>query len=176
MLRAKRIALLFVILITCVGCDQATKSVAQNQLAAIPPISYLNGLVRLEYIENDGAFLSLGANLSANTQFWIFTVFVSAILFGLLLFTLRISHKITLPLLVALALYLGGGMGNLLDRLTNNGHVVDFMSLGIGPLRTGVFNVADMAIMAGAVIFILYSTIFSDILNSTSHDARNSQP
>jgi signal peptidase II len=51
---------------------------------------------------------------------------------------------------VALGLLLAGGVGNLIDRINQNGHVTDFLNVGIGPVRTGIFNVADMAIMAGA--------------------------
>lgn len=53
-----------------------------------------------------------------------------------------------------MALFLGGGVSNLLDRLIH-GTVIDFMNVGIGPLRTGIFNVADMAIMLGAGIIVL---------------------
>lgn len=44
---------------------------------------------------------------------------------------------------------IGGGMGNLIDRLFFNGLVIDFLNIEIGPLRSGIFNVADIAIMVG---------------------------
>ena len=50
---------------------------------------------------------------------------------------------------VAIALIVGGGVSNLIDRLRYGGYVVDFLNVGIGSLRTGIFNVADMAIMVG---------------------------
>jgi signal peptidase II len=52
---------------------------------------------------------------------------------------------------VALAGLAGGGFGNWMDRVLLGGVVVDFMNVGIGPVRTGIFNVADLAIMAGAL-------------------------
>jgi signal peptidase II len=52
------------------------------------------------------------------------------------------------------ALFIAGGTSNLLDRITY-GMVIDFMNVGIGPLRTGIFNVADMAIMLGAGMLAL---------------------
>jgi signal peptidase II len=58
---------------------------------------------------------------------------------------------------VALALLVGGGLSNWYDRLVNDGRVVDFMVLGIGRLRTGVFNVADIAIMLGIGLMLLGS-------------------
>ena len=53
-----------------------------------------------------------------------------------------------------LLLFLAGGVSNLIDRVTL-GRVIDFLNVGIGPLRTGIFNIADMAIIAGVVILIV---------------------
>jgi len=54
----------------------------------------------------------------------------------------------------AVALLFAGGVGNLIDRVTSGGSVVDFIKLGIGPVRTGIFNVADVAITVGALILL----------------------
>jgi signal peptidase II len=54
-------------------------------------------------------------------------------------------------LLVGACLFVAGGISNLADRVIR-GSVVDFMNVGVGPLRTGIFNVADLAIMAGALL------------------------
>jgi signal peptidase II len=54
---------------------------------------------------------------------------------------------------VSVALIVGGGVSNLVDRLRYGGYVVDFLNVGIGPVRTGIFNVADMAIMVGVVLW-----------------------
>jgi signal peptidase II len=56
---------------------------------------------------------------------------------------------------LAAALVIGGGLGNVLDRLFYDGAVLDFLNIGIDGLRTGVFNVADMAIIAGTLVFLL---------------------
>ena len=156
MSKLKRIILLLVVLISCVGCDQATKLIARQELAAAPMQEYGNGFFRLVYAENPGAFLSFGAGLTPTMRFWVFTIFVALLLSGLAWFTMRYIQKAPVPFIVALALVVGGGLGNLIDRLFNDGHVVDFMQIGFSPLRTGVFNVADMAIMAGTgLIFVL---------------------
>ena len=156
MSKLKRIILLFFVLVTSVGCDQATKMIARQELAAAPMQEYWNGFFRLVYAENPGAFLSLGAGLHPDLRFWIFTIFVALLLGGLAWFVLRHIQKAPVLFVVAVALVVGGGLGNLIDRLFNDGHVVDFMQIGFSPLRTGVFNVADMAIMAGTgIIFIL---------------------
>ena len=53
-----------------------------------------------------------------------------------------------------LSLIAGGGVGNWIDRLTNDGRVTDFLNVGVGGLRTGIFNVADVVLLAGVAIFI----------------------
>ena len=52
-----------------------------------------------------------------------------------------------------------GGVSNFIDRASNNGAVVDFLNIGIGPIRTGIFNIADVAIMFGFALFIFGSYI-----------------
>jgi signal peptidase II len=54
----------------------------------------------------------------------------------------------------AVALLFAGGVGNLIDRITSGGSVVDFINLGIGSVRTGIFNVADVAITVGVLILL----------------------
>jgi signal peptidase II len=56
---------------------------------------------------------------------------------------------------IAFSLIAGGGVGNLIDRILYAGGVTDFLNLGIGPVRTGVFNVADIAIMLGAGMLLV---------------------
>lgn len=56
---------------------------------------------------------------------------------------------------VAWSLVLSGGLGNLVDRIRNDGRVINFMNIGIGSLRTGIFNVADVCITVGVVVLVL---------------------
>ena len=53
------------------------------------------------------------------------------------------------------SLIFAGGASNLADRLLYDGYVVDFINIGIGSFRTGIFNIADVAITAGVVILLL---------------------
>jgi len=72
-----------------------------------------------------------------------------------LFFYLVTSSKLNLNSLVALSMIFSGGASNFYDRVVNNGAVVDFLNVGFGSIRTGVFNIADMVIMAGMLMFIL---------------------
>lgn len=147
----KRLMLMVPLILACVGCDRLTKAAAREHLAASSGHSFLGDLLRLQYAENPGAFLSLGLGLSDEARFWVFTVAVGAILLGTA--GVALKSRILRPTAVAaLALIIGGGLGNLVDRVTNDGRVVDFLNLGVGPVRTGVFNLADVAITAGVVL------------------------
>ena len=103
---------------------------------------------------NPGGFLSLGTNLAPDLRFWIFAGLNAAFLAGIV-GTLVLKWNMRLLCFVALILALAGGIGNLIDRVLHNGLVIDFLNLGIGPVRTGIFNVADMALMAGAIALLL---------------------
>jgi len=153
--RVARLGLLILILLICVGCDQAAKGLARATLASSPPVLLLHGIVRLEYTENAGSILSLGAGWPGEVRFLFFVVVTGIILVVALMLAVTMPRLAFMPFL-GLALIAGGGAGNLLDRLYNHGLVVDFMVLGVGPLRTGIFNVADVAIMAGMAILILF--------------------
>lgn len=136
--------------------DQWTKVLAVEHLVGKAPIMYFGGLFQFVYAENPGAFLGMGGDLPKSLRFVVFGLFV---LVGLvvMLWSL-VKNKMNLSDLLAYSFILAGGIGNVIDRLTHaNGHVIDFMFMDfqLSPfLRTGVFNVADMAIVLGFFIAI----------------------
>ncbi len=152
--RIQRIILICIILVACVGCDQATKVLAKKSLAYHPPISYYHDTFRLQYAENSGAFLSIGSSLSPTHRFGVFTV-ATGLALGAMAAYLLFAEAVGLILVTGLSLVIAGGTGNLIDRIMNNGAVIDFMNVGIGSLRTGIFNVADVAIMAGTILLLV---------------------
>lgn len=153
-----RNVLIIAAMLACVGCDQVTKSIAREQLAGRETISLVNDTVRLTYAENAGVFLGLGKNLPEIVRIVLFTVVVGAVLTGMLIYVLR--HHITdVWHLSAMTLIVAGGIGNLIDRITQGGVVTDFLNVGIGPIRTGIFNVADMCITTGLIVFIFAETL-----------------
>jgi signal peptidase II len=156
----RRISLVVLVLVTCVGCDQLTKDIAKRSLAVSDPISLLDDSVRFEYTENTGAFLGLGSNLPREVRFLLLVIFTSVTLLALAGFALS-AVRLSLAQWVGLSLLAGGGVGNLIDRILNDGAVVDFVRLQLGPLRTGVFNVADVAVMAGALLLLVESAILN---------------
>ena len=154
MRNATRVALLVTIGAT-IACDRVTKQVAQATLAGSPRLSFLADTVRLEYAENLGGFLGLGGNWSPATRVALLTVATGLLLAAAVGMAFRV--RLSGSRLLGLALFVTGGACNWADRMMR-GSVTDFLNVGIGPVRTGIFNVADMAIMLG-VGLVLYSEL-----------------
>lgn len=136
------------------GCDHAVKHAARIALGDGAAHSLAGDLVRFQLTHNSGGFLSLGARLAPALREALFLVLTPLLVAALLASTLRAAAN-SRAALAGLALVSGGGLANWLDRLVNSGTVTDFVSLGVGPLRTGIFNLADVAVMAGAALLIL---------------------
>lgn len=153
----RRTATLIVIIIAVIALDQWTKHLVRTSLQQ--PVEYLGGAVTLLHAENEGAFLSLGSNLPPGVRTAIFSGVVGiALLVALVaLMTGRIASRADAA---ATALIIGGGIGNLIDRVAFHGRVTDFTYLKLGPLHTGVFNVADVAITFG-VIWLALTSFFT---------------
>jgi signal peptidase II len=152
----RRRAVVFVaVLLLSLGCDQATKQLALERLDGAPPVSLAGDVVRLQLTANPGGFLSLGAGLSPPVQQLVFVVLVPACLVLVCALALR-SRGVSRWGMAGLGLVVGGGLGNWIDRV-REAAVTDFVSLGVGSLRTGIFNVADVAILAGVVLLALAS-------------------
>ena len=150
----KKLQVILLVTLSCIGVDQGTKLLASEHLSRNMMNSYFSDVFRIGYTENIGAFLGLGNGLSDEHRFGIFVLAVGVFLLGLF-FYLVTSSKLNLNSLVALSMIFSGGASNFYDRVVNNGAVVDFLNVGFGSIRTGVFNIADMVIMAGVLMFIL---------------------
>jgi signal peptidase II len=148
--------LLALALLSLIACDQVVKTIARDNLALSPPVSYLDGLVRLMYTENPGSFLGLGAQLPETVRTVLGVLTGAAVIVGLLLL-FKYSTRMHRIKLLGFTLLLGGACGNLVDRVTNEGRVIDFMVLGVGGIHTGVFNIADVFILAGVIIAVFAS-------------------
>ena len=98
--------------------------------------------------------MSFGSGLPAEVRAWIFIGLNSIMMLGLSAYLFLNRHE-SISVFVAVAFILAGGIGNQIDRISNHGLVTDFINLGIGPLRTGVFNVADMAVTFGGIAVAL---------------------
>ena len=150
-----RAVIILFILALNIGCDQVSKSIVRKHMAMYQTIGFIGNHVTLEKVENTGAFLSLGDSLDGPVHFVLLVLLpLIAVLLGLGF----ILYKTNIPnfRLLGIILIIGGGAGNLYDRIVH-GSVTDFMHIDFVIFQTGVFNVADMSIMAGMFIIILDS-------------------
>jgi signal peptidase II len=155
----KRLSILLFTSLSCVGCDQTTKVLATKYLPNNAMDSFLLDTLRLGYIENTGSFLSLGASLPQEFRFWLFTVATGLLLCALFAYLVIYSKEAFISF-TGYSLFFAGGISNFYDRATNNGAVIDFLNIGIGPVRTGVFNIADVAIMLGFAMLVFSLSSF----------------
>lgn len=152
--RIVRAVLLAGTVVSTVGCDQATKHLARAHLAGSPALPFLGGVVRMALAQNDGGFLSIGASLPPRLRTLLFLLGVGGALVLAAVYLIRTADLRFSALLCAWCLW-AGGFSNLVDRVLFDGRVTDFMIVGFGPLHTGVFNVADVAIAGGGVFLVL---------------------
>ncbi len=153
-LRAQKALVIALLILAVVGCDQAAKQAARTSLEGRGTVRVVGDVLVLRYVENEGAFLGLGSRLPAPVRMTLLGAFPLAALAAVVIGMVR-SKSLQWTLLVGLSLVAGGGFGNLVDRLSRGGHVSDFLNLGIRNLRTGIFNLADMAILAGCVLLLV---------------------
>jgi len=152
---AKRTSLILFLLaaVGCLGCDQVTKDIARAYLAGAAPSPLFFGTIELLLTENAGAFLGFGSAMPEIVRQALFMVGAPAMLLLLSTAFLWRSNGSTLETL-AWACVVGGGAGNWLDRILRDGVVTDFVRIGIGPLQTGIFNIADVSIMGGVTLIV----------------------
>lgn len=140
------------IAVVVVTIDQLSKIYAVSNWKGLPPQSFLGDLFRIEYAQNEGAFLSMFAGLSEQSRFWILVVFNGLILIGVACYLLY-DRQVSRWVFFAFAFVVAGGIGNMIDRVRFR-YVIDFFNIGVGGIRSGIFNVADMAITAGFLMML----------------------
>ena len=138
-------------LIFSICSDQYTKFIAKEYLTSQELTSDNSSIINFSYVENSAGFLGILNGLPEYIQFFLLNICV-ALLLLYCLYYLFFQKNSTILHAFALALLTGGGMSNLLDRIINDGRVTDFIQLGTGSLKTGIFNLADLYILAGSFL------------------------
>jgi signal peptidase II len=152
-IRTVKVIVALLIVCAAVGWDQGTKHAARALLAGKPPVLLVDRVLVLRYVENEGAFLGLGSRLPKPVRTVTFIAFPLVVLGCMIVFLLR-RKGIGWGTLVGFSLIVGGGAGNLVDRLLRDGRVGDFIMIGVGAIRTGIFNFADLTVLAGCIVLL----------------------
>lgn len=137
----------------CIAADQAVKLYVVSHLALYESAPLLPGVVELLYIQNTGGGFSI---LAGHT--WLLTILTAALMAGVA--ALMVKRVFPHPLAMwSMAAILGGGLGNLIDRV-RLGYVVDMFNFQF--MDYPVFNVADILVVCGTVCFAAYYLFLYD--------------
>ena len=142
------------VLCSVILLDQASKAAVLHLMRRGESVPVISDFARLTLVRNSGAAFGM---LSGDSMPLILTSLLAAVAVVFLIFR---SRQTGFRLSTPLVLVLGGAIGNLADRV-RVGEVVDFIDLGWGLHRWPVFNVADIAITVGVVLFCYYSVFTS---------------
>jgi signal peptidase II len=140
-----------------ISCDQISKEVVRKNVVNRDYIELVADHLILTNVENTGAMLGFGASFPPVIKIILLQIIPIVVLMVLLY---RVLTKKTIGRwpVFAFALVIGGGIGNLIDRIVY-GSVTDFFQIRLGFLKTGIFNMADVSISIG-VVMILFLSVF----------------
>ncbi len=154
----------WLVAVLVVAIDQFTKQWALSALMPGVRRPVLGDVLSVQLVFNSGAAFSLGEGYT-----WVLTIVAAAVAAGILYYARRARTPLALALF---GIALGGAAGNLIDRLVREpgfgqGRVVDMINYG----NLFVGNVADIAIVGAAAVFMLVSLFGRPLLQPTAHDA-----
>lgn len=149
-------------ILLCVAADQAVKLYVVSRLALYESAPLIPGVVEMLYVQNTGAGFSL---LEGYT--WVLTAVTAVLMAGIavLLVKKRFPHPLAMWTMTAI---LGGGLGNLIDRV-RLGYVVDMFNFQF--MRYPVFNVADILVVGGVIGFAAYYLLLHDRVSARKEEA-----
>lgn len=160
----KRIVLVFTLIILNIGCDQISKKMVRDDVEFRSTTEIIGKKFILTNVENAGAFLGMGSDLSPIIK----TILLLVLPIVVLIFVLRyllVKKDIDNFTVVGLSFIIGGGVGNMYDRILY-GQVTDFFHIDLGGVfKTGIFNMADVSVMVGMGLILLTSFINSKSQN-----------
>lgn len=150
--RMRTVGTLVLIAVCVVALDLLTKTLAVAHLDPQQPVHIIGDFFTLRLIRNSGAAFSMASGYT-----WVLSIVALVVVIGIFRYSSRLR---SMWWIAGLGLVLGGAMGNLGDRLFRapgplRGHVVDFISVGWWP----VFNIADSAVVCGAILLVALSLL-----------------
>ena len=156
----KRILIILIVVLN-IGCDQISKITVRKTVTPNDYIALISDNFILTNVENTGAMLGFGENLPPTLKIILLQVLPVLVLVVLLYRTL-LKTELNNVLIIAFSFIIGGGIGNLIDRILY-GSVTDFFWIKAGILKTGIFNMADVSVTVGTVLILYISFRYKNI-------------
>ncbi len=167
--RVIRILFILGILIANISCDQISKDIVRKNIAYNTHINVISKYLILTKVENKGAFLGLGDSIPR--PFYLFLmILLPLIAIGYALYYLIRKDNLSKILLIGLTIAIGGGLGNILDRIVF-GSVTDFLFFDFVLFHTGIVNMADISVTTG--FFLIMYELYLNQRESKSLNTEN---
>lgn len=146
------------LIVGTIAIDQISKVIVRASLLPYQEKPILGSFFTLNNVENEGAFLGMGSDLNPTIKL-IFLLILPVAVLGYLIYYIFKNKHLESYALIALCMIAGGGIANVFDRIVY-GHVTDFLHIDLGGgFRTGIFNVADMAVTSGMILLLIGSLL-----------------
>lgn len=149
--------------IIMVAVDQIIKYFVTVYLQPLGSVTVIDNFFNLTYVENNGVAFGMFSDMR-----WVFVALTSVLLFVIIFIMFKKRPKGKM-FYIAAGLIIGGGIGNLIDRIFY-GYVIDYLSLSFFP---PVCNFADYCITIGTVLLIIYLLFFSNVFDSSKKVKKN---
>ncbi len=158
-MKLSRTAFISLLIIVNIAIDQISKVWVRAEVSEGSQSSIIGDVFTLHNVENTGAFLGMGSDL---TDPWrtILLLVLPVIVLGLVVVHIIRDKTIDNMSLVGFCCIIGGGIANVFDRFAY-GSVTDFLHIDLGgKLRTGIFNIADVSVTTGMIMILAASFLY----------------
>ena len=156
MIEKKRSISISIIIALSIFLDQISKILIRKNVEQYSDIKLIGEYFILTNVENSGAFLGMGSGFSPIMKSVFLIILPIIVLISIIIYVYR-DKEIDKISLIGFSIIIGGGIGNIFDRIIY-GSVTDFLFIDLGGIfKTGIFNIADLAVTTGMILILLMS-------------------
>ena len=154
--KKNRYSLITLIVGLSIAFDQLSKIWVRNNFESYIEKSIIGDVFTLIKVENKGAFLGMGSELSEIPRILLLIVLPIIVLISITLYT-YLEKTLDQTSIIGFSLIIGGGIANIFDRIVY-GSVTDFLYINLGGIfKTGIFNIADVSVTTGMILILISS-------------------
>ena len=154
--KKNRYSLITLIVVLSIAFDQVSKIWVRNNFESYTEKSIVGDVFTLIKVENTGAFLGMGSELSEIPRILLLIVLPIIVLISITLYT-YLEKTLDQTSIIGFSLIIGGGIANIFDRIVY-GSVTDFLYINLGGIfKTGIFNIADVSVTTGMILILISS-------------------
>ena len=154
--KKSRYLLITILVFLSIALDQISKIWVRNNFENYSEKSIIGDVFTLIKVENTGAFLGMGSELSEIPRILLLIILPVIVLISITLYT-YIDKSLDKLSIIGFSLIIGGGIANIFDRIVF-GSVTDFLYINLGGIfKTGIFNIADLSVTTGMILILISS-------------------